>query len=81
MIIREQIGHTAYRVTRHDGIEITLAEDYRDPAEAQARWVELQRGVVEELASEYPPPLPGAPSTVIVLEDLGEHPPFEEVER
>ena len=77
-ITREQIGHTVYRVTIHDGIRIVSSRDFQDGAEAQAYWLDVQAAHIDSMRELLPPPLPNRPERIVeILEgDLGEYPPL-----
>lgn len=65
----EQVGHTAYRLTEHDGIRVVAARDYRDPDAAQQAFIDAQTAYLFVLAEFTLAPLPEKPSQIIVIED------------
>ena len=68
----EQVGHEAWRLTIHDGIDVERVEDYVNPDEAQAAYIEAQSAYIEVLASFTLAPLPKKPSEVVSIEESDE---------
>jgi len=64
----EQIGHHAWRLTEHDGIEVRRVDDYTDPDEAQKAYLEAQGAYLGVLAGFTLQPLPTKPSEIVVID-------------
>ena len=68
----EQIGHEAWRLTVHDGIDVERVEDYVNPDEAQAAYIEAQSAYIKVLAEFTLAPLPRKPSEIVSIEESDE---------
>lgn len=66
----EQIGHEAYRLTVHDGIDVTQCDDYRDPDTAQQAYIDTQNAYLAVLAAFTLNPLPKRPAEIIEIEEV-----------
>jgi len=71
-ITLEQIGHEAYRLTTHDGIDVIECHDYTDPDEAQIAYLAAQTGYLVVLGAFTLAPLPKKPSEIVSIEESDE---------
>ena len=65
----EQVGHEAWRLTVHDGIDVMECHDYTDSDEAQQAYIDQQYSYLVVLSAFTLAPLPKKPSQIIEIED------------
>ena len=68
-ITLEQIGHQAYRLTIHDGIDVMECHDYTSPDEAQQKYIDAQHSYLTMLAGFTLAPLPRRPAEILTIEE------------
>lgn len=68
-ITLEQIGHEAWRLTVHDGINVAACKDFTDPDEAQSAYLFHQAAYLDVLSEFTLAPLPKRPSEIIEIDE------------